>query len=260
MLSPEQIKAREGKLTASRVACLMTGDAPAIMRLYREMIGEEVPEDLSHVWPVRLGSATEALNLDWYEEQGNPLSRRGEVVIHRNLDWAAATLDAWDDALACPIETKHVGGREPLDVIIERYQPQMQWQMEVTGAGQCGLSVIMGANAPVVEYIERDTDYAAEMVRRGKQFMHCVTNRIEPVALPPVAAPIDASKVYDMTGNNMWGLNAADWLNNKEAAAVCKDAEKSLKAIVPEDAKKCFGHAIQITRDRAGRLSLREVT
>lgn len=259
MLSDAQLAARAGKLTASRIACLMKGDAEAIMRLYRELIGEEVSEDLSHVWPVRLGEATEQLNLDWYEGQGNPLTRRGEVVTHPKYDWAAATLDGWDETLGCPIETKHVGGREPLEVIIERYQPQMQWQMECTGATQCALSVIMGANPPIVEYIERDADYAAEMVRRGLQFMTCVNRRIEPVVLDAVAAPIDATKVYDMTGNNSWASHAVAWRENKSAAEICKDAEKTLKAIVPPDAKKCHGHDIQITRDRAGRLSLREV-
>lgn len=260
MLSDEQLKARAGKLTASRVACLMKGDAESIMRLYRELIGEELPEDLSHVWPVRLGEATESLQLDWMEDQGGVVTRRGEVVIHPRYNWAAATLDGWDKLLGCPIEVKHVGGREPLEVIIERYQPQMQWQMECTEAKQCALSVIMGANQPIVEYIERDEEYAEEMVWRGQHFMACVRNRIEPVALPAVAAPIDATKVYDMTGNNSWGSHAAAWRESKPAADVCKDAEKVLKALVPEDAKKCHGHQIQITRNRAGRLSLREAT
>ena len=260
MLSPDQIKAREGKLTASRVACLMTADAVAIMRLYREMIGEEIPEDLSRVWPVQLGATTEELNLDWYEMNGHALSRRGAVITHPKYPWAAATLDGWDDILECPVETKHVGGREPLEIIIDRYQPQMQWQMEVTSAKQCALSVIMGANAPVIEYIERDAGYAAEMVIRGQQFMLCVRDRIAPVALEPVAPPADASKIYDMTGNNEWAAHAATWLETKESASRCSDAEKLLKAAMPEDAKKCHGHSVQITRDRAGRKSLREAT
>jgi hypothetical protein len=100
MLSPAQIEARKGKLTASRVACLMTGDATEIMRLYLEMIGEERPENLSDVWPVQLGSATEQLNLDWFERKNRmPVTRRGEVVVHPDYPWAACTLDGWiDDA------------------------------------------------------------------------------------------------------------------------------------------------------------------
>ena len=259
-LTAEQIAARKGKLTASRVACLMTGDAEKIMRLYREMIGEEVPEDLSHVWPVRLGEATEQLQLDWYEEHGSAVSRRGEVVIHPKYTWAAATLDGWDDALLCPIEVKNVGGREPLEVLIDRYQPQTQWQMECTSATQCAFSVIMGANAPVVEYIERAADYAAEMVKRGQQLMALVAKRVPPVALDPVAPPADATKIYDMQGNNTWAAAGADWATTREAKAKNTEAEKILKAMVPDDAKKCFGHGIQITRDRANRMSLREAT
>ena len=260
MLTETQIKARAGKLTASRVACLMTGDAAAILALYQEMIGEGEPEDLSHVWPVRLGEATEQLNLDWFEaKNGNPLTRRGEVVIHPRYSWAAATIDGWCEVLDCPVECKHVGGREPLEVIIDRYQPQMQWQMEITGAAECALSVIMGANEPVIEFIPRDLEYAAEMVKRGQQFMRCVETRRAPVALPAIAPPTDATKVIDMTGNNLWAVRADEWLRNWDAAETVKAAEKVLKSLVPADAKKCHGHQIQITRDRAGRLSLREI-
>jgi hypothetical protein len=220
-----------------------------------------MPDDLSHIWPVRLGEATEQLNLDWYEmKNGVTLTRRGEVVVHPTFPWAAVTLDGWDGALNCPIEVKHTGGREPLEVIIERYWPQMGWQMFVTNSTQCGLSVIMGASEPIVEYVERDNEYIGEMVARGRQFMGFVERREPPVVLPAVPAPIDATKIYDMTGNNTWSSSAADWLENIDAAGICKDAEKILKSIVPEDAKKCHGHQIQITRDRAGRLSLRKAS
>lgn len=258
-LSPQQLKAREGKLTASRVGCLMQGDRDAILRLYREMIGEEVPADLSQVWPVRLGEVTEKLQLDWYEEQsGTPVSRRGEVVVHPHHPWAAATLDGWDDTLHCPLECKHVGGREPLEVVIDRYQPQLQWQMEVTEAAQVGLSVIMGANAPVVEYIERAPHYAAEMVRRGELFMACVAARRSPVALEAVAAPAPGGKIIDMSDSNSWAHEAANWIATKPFADRCREAEKILKSMVPDDARKCHGHGIYIVRDRASRLSLRE--
>jgi predicted phage-related endonuclease len=261
MLSPAQIEARKGRLTASRVACLMTGDAGRIIQLYREMIGEAVEQDLSDVWPVRLGEATEALNLEWYERRNNcTLTRQGEVVIHPSYDWAACTLDAWDVGVHCPVEGKHVGGREPLEIVIDRYQPQIQWQMECTGAKQCALSVIMGASPPIVEYIERDADYAAEMIVRGRQFMECVAARRPPVALPAVPPPIDVTKSYDMSGSNLWANSAATWLATKAAARECADAEKYLKSIVPPDARKCTGYGVVITRDRAGRLSLREIT
>lgn len=259
MLTPVQIEQRDGKLTASRVACLMTGDPDKIMNLWRELVGDPafVPEDLSEVWPVQLGSATEQLNLDWFERKRGPLSKRGDVVTH-DCGWAAATLDAWSNLHGCPVECKHVGGREPLETIIERYQPQMHWQMIVTEARQCALSVIMGANEPIVEFIERDQDYSTELWRRAEGFMECVWHLTPPVELAPVAAPVRVEKTYDMTGSNSWSANAATWVNTRQAAKDNSSAEKELKAMVPPDAVRCFGHTVEIKRDRAGRLSLRE--
>ncbi len=258
MLSPQQIDARRVKLTGSRVAALVSGDRDKIMRLWREMLGMEVEEDLSKVWPVQLGSATEALNLRWWEMKNGPISRCGEVVEHPIHDWAAATIDGWDDNLKCCIECKHVGGHEPLEIVIDRYQPQLHWQMECTGTVQCAISVIMGAREPIVEFIEYDAEYALELITRGMMFMQCVRERREPVALEAVAAPAIAETVYDFSSDNRWGNYAVEWLESRGAAERCKDAEKLLKSLVPEDAKKCFGNGVRITRDRAGRLSLRE--
>ncbi len=261
MLTDAQIEARKGRLTGSRISALMTGDAKAIMQLYLEMIGEAGEADLSDVWPVQLGIATEQLNIDWFERKNRtPITRRGEVAVHPHHDWAACTLDGWIDSLGCPIESKHVGGREPLEVIIDRYWPQMGWQMEVTGARQCALSVIMGASEPIVEFIERDDEYIKEMVKRGQQFMAFVERRTPPVILPAVPPPVDATKIYDFQGDNRWANSAATWLATKAAARECSDAEKYLKSIVPPDARKCTGYGVSISRDRAGRLSLREIT
>jgi hypothetical protein len=260
MLSPEQKAVRAGRLTASRIAALMNGNAEEIMRLYLEMIGEAVEEDLSRVWPVRLGEATEQLQLDWFQEKyGLPVTRRGEVVVHPVVQWAACTLDAWveDGGADYPIECKHVGGREPVEIVIDRYQPQMQWQMFVTRAKELALSIIIGASEPVVEYVDRNDPYIAEMLTRGTQFMEFVARREPPVVLDPVPPPIDMSKIYDMGGSNEWGSAAAEWIATEPFARKALDAAKTLKNLVPKDAKKVFGHGVRITRDRAGRLSLR---
>lgn len=259
MLSPAQIEARDGKLTASRVACLMTGDEAKILNLWRELVGDPsfVPEDLTGVWPVRLGETTEALNLTWFSRKHGAISRIGEVITHAN-GWAAATLDAWSDENYCPVECKHVGGREPIEVIIERYQPQLHWQMIITDAKQVALSVIMGANEPTVEFLTCDEEYAAELLKRATAFMECVWELTPPVALPHITAPVKAEKTYDMAGSNVWASDALVWLENYGAAKVAKDAEANLKGLVPADAMRCHGYGVEIRRDKAGRLSLRE--
>lgn len=260
-LSAAQLSARDGRLTASRVGALMTGDAEKIMLLWQEMVGDPafVPDDLSGVWPVQLGIATEPLNLSWYTRKtGRSLTRVGEIVIHPRADWAAATLDAWDAALPGPVEAKHVGGREPLATVIARYQPQIHWQMIVTEARQAAFTIIEGANEPVVENVALDDRYATELWSRAEAFMACVWSLTPPVALAAVEAPVKAERIIDMTGKNEWASEAVAWLENAPAKKLAEAAEKAIKAMVPSDAARVFGHGIVVSRDKAGRLALRE--
>lgn len=261
MLTPEQIKAREGKLTASRIGVLMNGTDSDVHDLWRELIGD--PEysatDLSNVWAVALGSFTEQLNLDWYERKRRvDVTRRGEVVLHPEYEWAAATLDGWDSNDGVPIECKHVGGREALETILARYCAQFHWQMYVTGTRYLYASIIEGANEPIVERVTYNHGYGEELVRRAEGFMAHVVNMTPPVNAPHLSAPVQAVVTYDMTGNNEFGHSAGVWKETRESAKAAKVAEAHLKALVPADAARVHGFGVEIKRDRAGRLSLRE--
>ncbi len=261
MLSEAQIKARAGKLTASQVGCLMTGDQDKILNLWRLHIGDPsyVKEDLSLVFAVQLGSITEPLNLRWFEVvTGRKLSRLGETVVHPTASWAACTLDGWDDSIPCPVEAKHVGGFEPRSRIIQRYTAQATWQMLVTDTKKCVLSIIEGARAPVLEVVDYDQIYADELWSRAVAFMAAVHSLTPPCAMPAVVPPVRAEKTYDMSGSNSWGSEAVAWLEAYPYARKAAAAEKNLKSLVPSDAARCSGHGIVVTRDSRGYLSLRE--
>lgn len=258
-LTAEQLRLRAGKLTASRVSALMTGDPEKILDLWRELVGDPHHEDvnLDEFWAVRLGETTEILNLDWISERLGPIVRRGEVVTHA-CGWAACTLDGWIDRESIAVETKHCGGFEKADVIHARYMPQMHWIMHCTGTRRIGLSVIYGAKQPVVDFIPFNNEYGVELVERAETFMDCVRRLIPPVSLPSVAPPVVAEKTYDMRGNNLWASAAVQWLENRGASVKAADAVKSLKEMTPADAIKAEGHGVRITRNRAGALSLKE--
>lgn len=258
MLTEKQREARAGKLTASRCGCLMRGEADKIMRLWRELTGQEQEEDLSREWYVWFGSRTEEDQLDWFELMNNvPVTRRGEVVVHPLYDCFACTLDGWIDFPARPIECKHTGDREPLEIIIERYQPQLHFQMSCTVTEQCALSIIRGRDKPIIEEITLDPVYEDELVRRGLQFMKHVREGTPPIILPPAPPPISNWIDYNMAGNGDWRRFAEQWLQTRGAAQSCEEAAKVLKSLVPVDARKCWGDGVRISRDRAGRLSLR---
>jgi len=259
-LSAAQLKARENKLTASSVGCLMSGDETKLMNLWRELIGDPdyVRDDLAGVWPVQLGTVTEALNLEWLvRKRGGEITRAGEVVVGKP-DWMACTLDGWSSVLNCPVECKHVGGYESFEKVLDRYQPQLHWTMMVTGARQIAISIIEGASEPRVELIDFNQEYADELMRRAVQFMKCVETLTPPVAAAPVVAPVIPVKVYDMTGNNEWGAEGATWKENVDGKKKAEKAEKALKSLVPADAVLCHGHGIEIKRNKAGSLSLKE--
>ena len=269
-LTREQRAAREGKLTASRVGVLMNGGDEALYDLWRELTGDpsHVPADLSDVWAVQLGSLTESLNLDWYARKtGHAPTRRGEVVTSKERPWAACTLDGWDAAyggtdppVRAVIECKHVGGFETLETVIARYMPQVHWQMYVSRAEIAVLSIIEGAREPVLEEVPLDPDYLAELLRRADEFWRCVASLTPPVAPPPVAPPLPAAaRTIDMSGNNLWGAFAADWLDNRDAAVAFRTAEKEIKALVPGDARLVTGHGIQAKRSRNGALRIGEI-
>jgi putative phage-type endonuclease len=255
-------KTRRFTLGSSEVACLMTGDAPKILQLYKEKIGEAEPENLDNVWAVQLGKATEGLNLDWYEKKVGYLLQRGLYVKHKEHPWAAATLDGYDQELHCPVECKHCGGYELFEELIDRYQPQMQWQMFICDVQQCAFSVIQGAKEPVIEYVKRDDDYIAIMLERAMNFMECVMLREPPVELqeaPKVTPPVGELKDYDMEGDNEWAEHAGKFVETYEAAGINEDAKKALKKMFPEDAKNAHGHGVNVMRYRANRVHVRVI-
>ncbi len=257
-LTPQQQAAREGKLTASRVGVLMGGSERDVLNLWHEMVGDPayVPVDFDNYWPVQLGIVTENLSLDWYARRtGHPVTRRGEVVIASRAEWAAATLDGWDDFIDEPIECKHVGGRERREVVVGRYQPQFHWIMGVTDRKNICLSVIEGANEPALVSIPLDQTYADELWRRAEVFMKCVENLTPPVDIAPIAPPIIPAKTYDMAASNAWAEQASKWLKHRDAAKSFDKAVSELKALIPADAKIASGHGISASINKKGAVS-----
>jgi len=262
-LTEAQKLARAGKLTASRVACLMDGNKAKIMQVWRELCGDPtaVEENLDDIWAVQLGSCTEGLNLDWYERtQQRQLLQRGAVVVHPDYAWAASTLDGFDPVLNAPVEAKHTSGFEKCEAVLQKYMPQVHWQMECTQTKQCAISVIQGGRQPTIEIIDYDKAYADELMARALRLMEHVWNMTEPVVMDPVEyKQISRTKDYNMTGNNHWATYANDWLLHKSAAKKFKEAEEKLKETLPNDAGTATGYGVVAKRDKALRISIRAI-
>ena len=269
-LTAEQKALRKGKLTASAVGALMEGDEAKIFNLWCEMTGDPryVEEDLDDVWPVQLGSETEALNLRWYEKKtGNKVTRKGEVVVHPDYPWVAATLDGWDSVLNIPIECKHVNGFSKLPNVIEKYTPQFHWQMFVTKTLQLKPSVIIGAMEPNVSTIEWDEFYWQTLWHRAQQFWKHVEAKTPPnnngERMVAVAIPKDQLKTIDLPklalNGQPWPNWASEmvshleiWLESRDAATKCDKAKDDVKKLLPADVGIIIHEEVRVVRDGRG--------
>lgn len=257
-LTPEQIKARQGKLTASSIGTLLRGDETQIYDLWRQVSGDPTWQepDFSDNWPVQLGVISEELNLKWFAKKHAPVSRQGEVVTHPN-DWAACTLDGWANDL--PIQAKHVIQYKKIADVLDWYAPQHHWEMYVTGTKKIYSSVIIGALEPEVTIVEWDDAYGEALIKRARDFMDAVWNLCPPVKLPELAAPVrpENFRTVSMEGNNLWADAATDWLANVDGAKKFEEAKETIKSLIEPDVGTATGYGIIARRAKNSAVTIR---
>ena len=259
-LSAEQLRLRDGKVTASFAPYLMAGDEAKILREWKRLIGADdyEPEDLSDSWPVNFGSWVEPFALDWHERKtGRVLSRRGEVVVHPAMPHVCCTLDALRADDRTVIDCKAPGMWRKLDDVCAQYVPQMIVQRGCLTADNAALLIVHGGSEPVEFPIVWDAAYEAAVWQRIAWFWDCVTDLVPPVAIAPVMAPVPVVNTYDMAESNAWADKAASWVKNKAAAKAFKDTEAEIKLLVPADAVRAHGHGLNVTRAKNGAITIK---
>jgi len=257
----EELDLRRQFIGGSDANIILCGDPQKVIDLWLEKRGDKPAADLSSILPVILGCWTEPFNRQWFEQlTGRPVSKVGEVVTCRMHGWRRATLDGAISATGTVWEAKHTSAFAKTDELLERYMPQLQHNMAVTGYQQAALSVIFGNYKYEVFEIAADWLYQIEPLKAEQQFWDCVVSGKEPVAVeaPPPPPPIGRREVC-LEGNNAWASAAFDWLKHREAAKVHASACTSIKSLVEEDVSRAFGHGIEAKRSKSGAITLREL-
>lgn len=258
-LTADQLRLRDGKITASFLPALMAGDSDRILNEWRRLCGDPLyaEPDFSDNWPVEFGSFIEEFALDWQERKTcRALTRRREVVNHPTKPYVCCTLDAYRPDDAFVLDVKALGAYRKLDEACAYYAPQMVIQKACLSARGAALLIVHGGAEPVEHLIEVTPEYEAQVWERVDWFWSCVESLTVPVAVAPITAPVAAVKEYDMRESNAWANEAAVWIDNHAASKRFTASEKEIKALVPADAVRCFGHSIVCKRDKAGRLSI----
>jgi predicted phage-related endonuclease len=265
MKSVEWHLERRKGIGASDANILVAGDDEAILSLWREKRGEGEAEDLSWVLPVQIGIATEELNLNFYEHvTGLGVLGRGKMLTHPEHQFMRATLDGM---AYCPkrgavvVEGKHVNAFTNIPECVQKYLPQCTHAMLITGAKHCDLSIIKGTQEHVIRPLELDPFYSEALVDLERQFWECVQTGKPPRELPKVVTPVPLEDMAerDMTGQNSWAVEAAGWLQTRASHTAYVGHEKALKSLVGAADRRCYGAGIEITRNRAGSLAIKEI-
>jgi predicted phage-related endonuclease len=217
--------------------------------------------DLSDVLPVQIGVATEALNRAWFARNaGLAISTDAcEHVIHPEHKFMRANLDGRVDP-DCVYEAKHVSDRYKLDEIVSRYFWQLQHCIAVAGSSGAYLSVFFGNSRWEYATVPRDDTAIADLVARERAFWGYVERDQEPEdqIKETVTVDVSALREVDLSTNNYWCANAADWLAHRKAAKLFDKAASELKGAVEADVGRAYGAGIQIKRARNGALTIAE--
>jgi len=239
---------------------ILGGNRERILGLWREKRGEAEPEDLSNVLAVMLGCWTEAFNRQWYEQlSGEKVTPVTESLTCQNHPWRRCTPDGVVERSGAIWEAKHTNAFTTSDEVLERYMPQLQHNMAVTGADRAILSVIFGNHKYEMIEVASDWLYQLELLEAEEQFWESVISGQEPVPAqpPPTPRPVGTREVC-LEGNNAWASAAHDWLKHRDAAKAHAGTVTLIKSLVEEDVGRAFGHGIEAKRSRSGAITIRE--
>ena len=238
---------------------IMGTDEAALLRLWREKLGEIEPEDLSDNLIVQLGLVTEALNRHWYERNtGQTVECVQHRLRHTVLRWMGATLDGIVAGSGAVFEAKFMLPWSFSEgAAAEKHMAQLQHNMWVTNSRLAALSVITGGGKWVEIKISADPLYQHLLLTAEKKFWRCVEIG-EPPHLFDVEPPrprIEAVRIVDMSTSNAWSEFAAVFRSTRNAFLEHEKAKTELKALMPEDAKEATGHGIRAKRSKSGAIS-----
>jgi predicted phage-related endonuclease len=238
---------------------IMGENEAALVRLWREKRGEIEPEDLSGDLLVQLGTVTEHLNRNWYENNtGQVVNEVQRQVFHQVHRWMAATIDGRVEATGAVFEAKFMlPWNFSEEAAAEKHMAQLQHNMWVMASRVAVLSIITGGGKWVEMTIPADPLYQHLLITAEKKFWRCVESGERPhlFGIEPPRPRIEAVRIVDMSSSNSWAEFAGVFCQTRAAYLEHDAAKAELKKLIPEDAKEAIGHGVRAKRSKSGAIS-----
>lgn len=260
---------RKASLGGSCAKRIMDGDWHS---LWLEKMGYSDGVDLSDVLAVQLGVWTEEFNIKWFERHmqvecfKDPNADTHEQRYHYKWNGVPCrgTLDAEFEMRGdrYGLECKHTNERATMKTQLERYMPQLQLYLEVSGVKAMYFANIFGNSRYEYVKVSRNEEFLQGMFVHLKEFWGYVEREEEPPqSMPYFSAGIDSIEINDMvardaTSDNYFAVRAAEYISTKEAAKEHAAAAKDLKAMVGMNEREVYNDALTIKRDVRGSLRI----
>ena len=253
---------RRTSIGGSDVLRLMDGDWNP---LWMEKLGYKEPDDLSDVFPVQLGIFTEPFNVRMFardmqvevQEQVRYNCMLGEVPCRATLDG-----EFMYRGERVGLECKHTSESNTMSKQLERYMPQLQFYMYVSGFSYMYFANIFGNRRYEYVKVARNEEFIQALHPHIKEFWNLVvTETPPPTAFPSLHVPTSMVEINDMvardaTGDNEFMHYADTYIETKQAAKTHANATKQLKAMVATNEREVYTDRLQIKRDKRGALRI----
>ena len=245
-------------------------DALKIMRgdwssLWLEKTGRTQPEDLSNVFAVQLGVATEDFNIRWFaRDMGVEITGKQTQYQGRSAHGVPlrATLDAefMYEGQRCVLEVKHTYEGNTLSKQVANYMPQLQLYMHMAAVPFIYFANIFGNRRYEYCKVSWDKHYYDTMMVNINEFWSLVQSDTAPpnaVHIPSIG--IDHIELDDMVarcadGDNMFLDQAHQFIETIEAHSMHESAKKTLKAMVANNEREVYSQPLTIKRSKNGAL------
>ena len=221
---------RRSYIGGSDARIIMSADAAAVVRLWREKRGEVEPEDLSGNLLVQFGQVTEELNRRWFEQEtGRRLDQvqRFLCATRPSPGWAPPSTGWSQRKRRSSKPSSCCRGRSPRTRAADKHMAQLQHNMLVSGARRAYLSILTGGAKWVLIEVEADPLYQTVLLQVERIFWRCVkTGEVpSPFDVEPPKAKRPVVRIVDMAASNAWAEQAAVFLRTREAHFGARDRD-----------------------------------
>ena len=256
---------RTGFIGGSDMMTIMDGDWEYLWRI---KTGRTEPDDLSDVFPVQLGIATEEFNMSLVEQHTNKTFKRqygfgvwwDGVPLKATLDGYHVVTDEENLARgAIGAECKHTHERNTLDFQLRKYMPQIQFYIWVGNLEYMHFANIFGNREWKMCKVARNDEYIEAMKTPLKQFWKFVNDDQQPQLphYPVMQQGINHIKIDDMISRDMNKDNqfmdrAHTFIDTKDAHKVHESAKADLKAMLADNERELISDILSVKRTKSG--------